>query len=108
MPKHFQTILAQELDGPFAVPTDADIARIVRRFDAADVEDMLDELAAMSAERDDIEEWDGDTLDDIARAQSFICRLLVAMPDHRPAIATRVGAADPVTSAYLRLILGEN
>ncbi len=108
MPKRFQQILAQELDGPFAVPTDADVARIVRRFEAADVEDMLDELAAMSAERDEVEEWDGDTLDDIARAQAFVSRLLTAMPDHRAAVAARVEAADAVTSAYLRLILGEN
>lgn len=108
MPKRFQQILAQELDGPFAVPTDADVARIVQRLEAADVEDMLDELAAMSAERDEIEEWDGDTLDDIARAQAFVSRLLGAMPGYRAAVSSRIASADPVTTAYLRLILGEN
>ena len=107
MRKRFQAILAEELDGPYSVPSDAEVARIVTRFDAADVTDMLDELAVLSEERNTIEEWDGDTLDDIARAQHLFARLLAAMPAHRSAIAARVEAADPVTSAYLRIALGD-
>jgi hypothetical protein len=106
MRKRFQDILVEELSGPYATPTDADVARIVDRFDTADVEDLLDELAVLSAERETVEEWDGDTYDDIASAQSFITRMLAAMPDHREALVARLAAADPVTSAYLRLALG--
>lgn len=106
--KRFQQIIAAVLQGahPGATLSGAQLARVAEALDAADIDAVVDTLDALSVEKHALPDWDGDSQDDIARAQETLMHLLAALaPRHRALIARRRDAVAPLTRQYLDLAL---
>ncbi len=65
---------------PWTATPDDQIAWIGERCGIAEIEAAVARLDALSRERDELPEWDGDSQDDIARAQELYKRILVHVP----------------------------
>ncbi|KRA47806.1 hypothetical protein [Devosia sp. Root635] len=108
MPARFRRIIAEiNRDSPWTSPTEAQLDLVAMRLDAADVSDIVDALDELSREKDALADWDGDSQDDIARAQSLFAAILARMAArHRASIETRMAGCEHLTRRYLEIALG--
>ena len=78
--KRFQQLLADAKPGPFEPVPDTRISAIAASLQERDIAEVAAELENLAREKAATPDWDGDTRDDIARAQHLFARLLVAVP----------------------------
>jgi hypothetical protein len=80
--KRFQTLIADAKAGsaPWETLPQDRIPAIARALTAADITDIVAELDALAQEKSATPDWDGDTRDDIARAQQLFAQLITAVP----------------------------
>ena len=77
--KRFQSIIAEVLgaDAPLGgSPSVSQLALVAARLGDDDITDIRETLEALAAEKDSVPDWDGDTQDDIARAEATLFALL--------------------------------
>ena len=88
-----------------AIPEDR-LAAIGRRCGEAEVAEILAILDGLSAERAALPAWDGDTSDDIARAQSAYATILGHVPPAcLPAVAAGLASPSADSRRWLALAL---
>ena len=93
--------------GPFARADRAALHRAGRGLSEPDVLEILDELDAMSRERNQLPEWDGDSSDDIAFYQEDLAALLAgSCGAARRALVEDARPREELTRAYVALALG--
>lgn len=108
MARRFQRVLLDTLPQrqPWEKPTAEQLTIVAAMLGESDVFDIIAELDAMSLEKAEVPDWDGDTQDDIARAQETLAALLAQMaPRYREMIVARLHQAEPLTRQYLELAL---
>jgi hypothetical protein len=82
------------------------LAAIGRRCGEDEIAEVITILDGLSAEREALPDWDGDTSDDIAKAQSSYAAILEHVPGARlPAVAAGLASASPDTRRWLTLAL---
>lgn len=69
-------------------------AEIAPRCGVAEIEKIVERLDKLAQEKDALPDWDGDSQDDVARAQSFFAHMLAAVPE-RYAEDVRCGLQSP-------------
>ncbi|MGD9476674.1 hypothetical protein [Shinella sp. G-2] len=77
--KRFQLIIAEVLgpDAPLGgSPSASQLAVVAARLGDGDIADIRATLDDLAAEKDMVPDWDGDTQDDIARAEATLSQLL--------------------------------
>jgi len=107
--QRFRQLIAQSSrDGsPGASPTEIELDAIAAALGATDLGEIIDALDELSREKDRLPDWDGDSQDDVARAQEVFTAILLRMaPNHGAAIAARLPGVEPLTRRYLDLALG--
>lgn len=73
-----------------------------------EVIELLEDLKHLSAEKEKLPAWDGDTHDDCARAQILFARILVrTAPRYRPEIDRALTEADEETCRWINFARGE-
>lgn len=108
MTKRFQHVLMDVLPErrPWERLTNEHLARAARLLDERDISDIIGELDALSTEKGEVPDWDGDTQDDIARTQEVLTALLGQLSaSHRSVIESQLDAVQPLTRQYLELVL---
>jgi hypothetical protein len=82
--KRFQILIAQEKGdrSPWDPFPEDKISMVAHRLDASDIADIFSELDILAQERNKTPDWDGDTQDDIAKAEELFCRILASVPEH--------------------------
>lgn len=92
--KRFQQLIVEAKAGRAAwEPLPAErIPLVARQLTASDIADVVGALDELAREKSEAPEWDGDTRDDIARAQELFARILCAVPP--PLAASVAGALD--------------
>ncbi len=80
--KRFQQVIAAAKTGlaPWEPLPEDRIPVVARELTASDIADVIGELDRLAVEKDETPAFDGDTLDDIARAQHLLARLLARVP----------------------------
>lgn len=107
--KRFQTVIGEAMGpdpSPYSTPTTAQLGIAAAQLDESDIADILDTMETLSREKDTVPDWDGDTQDDIARAQQLLARLLhMSVDRHGRLIAERLAATDDLTKLHLAEVL---
>ena len=82
--KRFRSLIAEEKGdrSPWEPFPEEKISVVARRLDASDIFDILSELDILAGESAETPDWDGDTQDDIAKAEELFCRILASVPEH--------------------------
>lgn len=119
--------LAREWDGPFNdaisgldqmlrsvrrdlspvedIPMDRapDVGRLCR---VAEIREVIERLDTLAREKNALPEWDGDSQDDVSRAQFFFARVLAAVPDrYLEEVRRGLDSPDAQTRARVELAL---
>jgi hypothetical protein len=82
------------------------LAAIGRRCGEAEIAEVIAVLDELSAEREALPDWDGDSSDDIAKAQSSYASILGHVPGPRlPAVVVGLASASADTRRWLTLAL---
>src|SRR3954468_23508880 len=80
--KRFQQLVADAKSGlsPWEPFPEERIPSVACKLDPSDIADIIAELDQLAREKSETPSWDGDTQDDIARAQHLFARLLAFVP----------------------------
>jgi len=74
-----------------------------------DITDLLDALDQLAEEKAALPAWDGDSQDDISKAQELFALILAALPGElQPLVLEGLEQRSPETRAWLGLALGRN
>src|SRR5690606_33345854 len=65
---------------PYESPSDEQVRDIGGQCGVAEIGDIIARLDALARDKDALPDWDGDSQDDIARAQQLFARILAAAP----------------------------
>jgi len=65
-------------------PSGAQLETIAGKLGESDIADIIDTLRDLSAEKETVPDWDGDTWDDIFRAQTTLSTLLRMTQGEKP------------------------
>ena len=108
--KRFQQLIVQARDGapPWvaATPSDEKVAWIAGQLTAPDVADILEWFDGLAMAKDELPDWDGDSRDDISRAQEFGAQLIAALPGHlRPLAKEGLSSRHEQTRMWVKLAL---
>lgn len=105
--ERFRQLLIAARDGiPFTCPNPAAIRRAGAELTEQDVRNILDELDAMSRERNALPDWDGDSTDTIALYQEDLPRLLgEATGAARQALEQDNAEREPITRSYIAIAM---
>jgi hypothetical protein len=94
---------------PWAATTRTSIPAIATRCESSDVSDLLDALDDLAREKAKLPDWDGDSYDDIARAQELFASIIAALPALLRTLALQgLEARDEETRSWVRLALKEH
>jgi hypothetical protein len=97
---------AREGLSPYEFPDEARLQKMAENCRLLEVRDMLARLDTLAAQREATEAWDGDTQDDIARAQTFFARVLARVaPQYRADVARGLESAEEETRRWVQLAL---
>jgi len=81
---------------------------VAARCEATDITDLLNALDELAKEKSELPQWDGDTHDDIGRAQELFARILASVPlELRTLVETGLTERSEETRTWLRLALSE-
>lgn len=106
--RRIQTLIAKALagQGPYARLSGSALTDVAGQCGPAEVADILAFLGELSAERDALPDWDGDSADDIARAAETLRAVLAhAAPALIPEIARGLDDADARVRAHTAMAL---
>ncbi len=82
------------------------LSEVARQCGATEIAEAIEEIAALSRERAELPEWDGDAQADIGRAQETYATILGQVDDTLlPEIASGLGHADAETRRWVVLAL---
>ncbi len=91
---------------PYEVPDAERLQAMADTCRLMEVRDMISQLDGLAAQRDAAEDWDGDTQDDIARAQRFYAMVLARVPaPYRDDVARGLESHEEETRRWVRLAL---
>jgi hypothetical protein len=108
--KRFQQLLADAKSGlaPWEPFPEERIPAVAGKLDASDIADIIAELDQLAREKSETPSWDGDTQDDITRAQHLLARLLAFVPTPLAEYVTdSVAIATDQTRDWVTLALRE-
>lgn len=107
--RRFQQLLIAASPGrqPWQPIPDAAIGVVAAQCEPGDVDDIVAARDELAAEKSTLPEWDGDSRDDISRAQALFARLLLALPQGLAAARSRALAeVAEETRAWVQLAAG--
>jgi hypothetical protein len=107
--RRFQRIFIEALPGrkPWEQPTAAQLTEVAASLDEQDIGDIVAVLDELSLEKDATADWDGDTSDDTARAQTSLIALLRPLTLRYPGVVqSYLDQVVPLTRIQLQQIFG--
>ncbi|WP_213271638.1 hypothetical protein [Hyphomonas sp.] len=105
---HVPYLMGDAFDGvnAYALPPEERVGKMAARCSVIEIRDILGRLDTLAADRAALEDWDGDTQDDIARMQKFYAMVLSRVDArYRADVEAGLESGEDETRAWVRLAL---
>ena len=105
---HVRYLMGDAFDGvnAYALPPEDRVKKMAALCGVIEIRDILGRLDTLAADRAALEDWDGDTQDDIARMQKFYAMVLSRVdPRYNADVEAGLERAEDETRAWVRLAL---